>query len=69
MVWPGTRTSVVMWTGPGTTRMFYTWNQWAASLCERAYQKKQAITVDYDETAWGNKIVSVELVKDATVPA
>lgn len=61
MVWPGKRTSVVMWTGPYSTRMVYTWNPWEASLCEEAYQKKLQITMRAEQTLFGWKIAHVAL--------
>lgn len=50
-----------MWTGPLSTRQFYTWNLWAASLCEQAYKKKQPITIQAEETEHGWKIQHVSL--------
>ena len=52
---------VIMDTGPGMTQAYYTWNEWAASLCERAYQKKKPITIQAEETKHGLKIVHVSL--------
>lgn len=43
------------------TKAFYTFNEWAASLCEQAYKKKQPITIQAEETEHGWKIEHVSL--------
>jgi hypothetical protein len=64
IVWPGLRTTVVMSVGPGRERPFYTFNQWKAALCERAYQQQRAITITPVDTLWGHCIDSVELAEE-----
>lgn len=61
MTWHGNRYTVIMWTGPTTTRAYYTFNQFAASLCEEAYRKKQSITIQAEETGHGWQIFDVSL--------
>jgi hypothetical protein len=63
MVWPGDErhaTQVIFWVGAAETDRVYTWSQWAAAFCERAYQQKTPITVAYSETTWGKLIIDVD---------
>lgn len=64
IVWPGRRTSVIMrdeqraW----RTHHLFTWNPWAATLCERAYVTKRPIAIQAEQTPHGWQIAHVELL-------
>jgi hypothetical protein len=72
MVWPGKLrkpTHVIFHTSAGRTDRIYTWSEWAASFCERAYQEKFPIKVAYSETAWGKLLIDVDYAEHELEPA
>lgn len=68
MTWHGKPFAVIMWTGPKTTRRFYTFNEWEASLCEQAWKTKQPITIQAEQTEYGWRIAHVALDEPVGVP-
>ncbi len=66
VVWPGDKTHpthVIFWVGAANTERVYTWSQWAAAFCERAYVEKKKITVAYSETSWGRLLIDVDFAE------
>lgn len=53
MTWHGKPFAVIMWTSPTTTRRFFTFKEWEATLCEAAYTQKKPITIQAEETDYG----------------
>ena len=62
----GHPTQVILRDALRNTTRYYTWNQWAASFCQRAEESHELIAGRYSVTSWGRLIDDVDFAEKAS---